>query len=267
MTDMENGRKEKKMTGKEIRKERFFSNGNPVVVAIDHGQYFGPIPGLIDVKPTVSKLSQADGILMTPFVVSHVKETFFRKDGPSLIVRLNWTTALCIPWKYKEAHTKLIVEPDEALSLGADIVLANLTLQSGSEKVDAKNVKVFAEIAKRKEKAGIPLIGEIIPMTPLSNKKKLHKQVKDAVRIAWELGADMIKTYYTGETFEEVVEGVPIPVFVLGGEKMKTEKDALKLAEKAISSGAKGVVFGRNVFQSKDPEQFIQKLKKVVRRK
>ena len=253
------------MTGKEIRTNRFFSNGNPVVVAIDHGQYFGPIPGLIDVKTAILKLSQADGILMTPFVVPQAKEMFFRKDSPSLIIRLNWTTALCIPWQYKKAHTKLIMEPEEALSLGADIVLANLTLQSTSEKVDAENVKVFTEIAKKKEKAGIPLVGEIIPMTPLSNKKKLHKQVKDAVRIAWELGADMIKTYFTGENFSEVVEGVPIPVFVLGGEKMKTEKDALKLAEKAISSGAKGVVFGRNVFQAKDPEQFIRKLKDVVK--
>ena len=253
------------MTGKEIRINRFFSNGNPVVVAIDHGQYFGPIPGLIDVKTTILKLSQADGILMTPFIVPQVKEMFFRKESPSLIIRLNWTTALCIPWKYKKAHTKLIMEPEEALSLGADIVLANLTLQSTSEKVDAENVKVFTEIAKKKEKAGIPLIGEIIPMTPLSNKKKLHKQVKDAVRIAWELGADMIKTYYTGEDFPEVVEGVPIPVFVLGGEKMKTERDAIKLAEKVISSGAKGVVFGRNVFQAKDPEQFILKLKDVVK--
>jgi len=203
--------------------------------------------------------------LMTPFIAPSMGELFTTTSGPSLILRLNWTTALCIPWKYAESHTRPVMEPDEALSAGADVVLANLTLQAGDEKVDAENVRVFSEIARRKERAGVPLIGEVIPLIPISETERLHRHVKEVVRIAWELGADMIKTYYTGERFREVTDGVPIPVFALGGEKMKTEDDALKMAENAVRRGAAGVVFGRNVIQAADPSSFLRRLKSVVK--
>jgi len=106
------------------------------------------------------------------------------------------------------------------------------------------------------------LIGEIIPL--ISSKDKLRTHIKQAVRIAWELGADMIKTIYTGENFNEIINDVPIPVFVLGGEKMKHEKDALDIAQKASEQGAQGIVFGRNIFQSENPTQFIENLKAAI---
>jgi len=254
------------MAGKEIRMSKLFSNGRPVVVAVDHGNYFGPVEGLIDVKKTVANISNADAILMTPFIVPHVKEIFYGKSAPCMILRVNWTTSLCQPWKYREAHTHPVIEPADALSRGADVILAALTLQSGSEKTDAKNVKVFADIAEKADRAGIPLIGEIIPLIPVSEKKRLHNHVRDVVRIAWELGADMIKTLYTGEEFGDVTAGVPIPVFALGGEKTDTEADALLLAKNAIAAGAKGLVFGRNAFQAKDPAAFVESLKGIARR-
>lgn len=252
------------MKGKEIRMRKLFSYGKPVIVAIDHGQYFGPIENLVDLKETLPKIYNADGILMTPFVLSYLKDYFSHQQSPFKILRVNWTTALCIPWGYKISHTTKVIDPEQALSLGADIIIANLTLQNKDEKIDMENVKVLTEISRKKEAAGIPLIVEIIPLIPLNEKKKLHTHVKETVRIAWELGADMIKTYYTGENFNEVVEGVPIPVFVLGGEKMKDEKDALALAQKASEKGADGIVFGRNVFQSSNPVNFIENLKAVI---
>lgn len=254
-----------RMCGKEIRMARLFSRGKPVVVAVDHGNYFGPIEGLVDVKETVSKLSKVDGILMTPFIVEHVKQIFFGKASPSMILRINWTTSLCHPWKYQEAHTRIVMEPVDALARGADAVLAALTLQSGSEKVDAENVRVFAKIARKAEEAGVPLIGEVIPLVSPAERESLHNKVRDIVRIAWELGADLIKTLYTGEKFQEVVSGVPIPVFALGGEKIETEEGALNLARSALSAGAKGVVFGRNVFQAKDPARFVELLQDVAK--
>jgi len=166
------------MTGKEIRTARLFSNGKPIVVAIDHGQYFGPIPGLVDLAETARQVASADAILMSPFVLSRVKPVFYRKEGPSLILRVNWTTALCMPWQYREAHTHPTLEAEEALALGADLVLANLTLQSGCEKTDAENVRVFTKIARQKERAGLPLVGEVIPLIPLTETERLHRHIR-----------------------------------------------------------------------------------------
>jgi len=146
------------MTEKERKIEKFFSYGSPVIVAIDHGQYFGPIEGIESLRKTILKIYNADGILMTPFVFSYIKDFFNSLSSPLVILRVNWTTALCMPWNYKQAHTKLVIEPEEASFSGADAIIANLTLQSGSEKVDSKNVKVFTEIAKKKEKVGMPLL-------------------------------------------------------------------------------------------------------------
>ena len=252
------------MTEKERKIEKFFSYGSPVIVAIDHGQYFGPIEGIESLRKTILKIYNADGILMTPFVFSYIRDFFNSLSSPLVMLRVNWTTALCMPWNYKQAHTNLVIEPEEASFSGADAIIANLTLQSGSEKVDSKNVKVFTEIAKKKEKVGIPLIGEIIPLIPSNEKEKLHTHIKQAVRIAWELGADMIKTIYTGENFNEIIEGVPIPVFILGGDKMKYEEDALSIAKEGAEKGAKGIVFGRNVFQSENPTKFIEQLKATI---
>ena len=84
-------------------------------------------------------------------------------------------------------------------------------------------------------------------------------------RIMAELGADMVKTFYTGESFATVTAGTPIPILALGAKKTKFEKDALRLAASAVRDGARGVVFGRNVVQAREPERFLDALKEVVK--
>jgi len=85
------------------------------------------------------------------------------------------------------------------------------------------------------------------------------------VRIAVEMGADMIKTYYTGDRWNEVCEGVQAPVFGLGSEKTPRTIDALNLARREIGAGGRGVVFGRNVIQHGQPDRFLAALKEVVK--
>jgi DhnA family fructose-bisphosphate aldolase class Ia len=132
--------------------------------------------------------------------------------------------------------------------------------------MDRDNVALFAEIASQKRQAGIPLIGEFYPINPEHMAPvQLHKIVYQACRILAELGADAIKTFYTGEDFAEVVEACPVPIFTLGAEKTPQEIDALNLAYRAIRSGARGVVFGRNVIQADSPARFLKGLKAVVK--
>ena len=83
-----------------------------------------------------------------------------------------------------------------------------------------------------------------------------------ASRIAAELGATIVKTYYC-EDFEKVVAGCPVPIVIAGGKKIE-ERDALKLAHDAVSAGASGVDMGRNIFQSKWPVQMIQAVCGIV---
>jgi DhnA family fructose-bisphosphate aldolase class Ia len=90
--------------------------------------------------------------------------------------------------------------------------------------------------------------------------------LKHICRIGFELGADILKVPYTGdvETFREAVDICPLPIVILGGAKMATERDALVTVAEAIEAGAIGVAFGRNVFQHPNPTGMIKALRKVI---
>jgi DhnA family fructose-bisphosphate aldolase class Ia len=255
------------MTGRDIRLSRLFPQGeNSVIVAIDHGQTFGPMMGLIDFTEAAERLKEADGVLLAPQMIRFSGSLFHGKGSPTVITRLNWNSIHCEPWNYQKAHTVKALSVHAAVAAGAEVVLASLVLQTGSEKRDACNVKVFAQSVQETYELGVPLIGEVFPIAGLrESPDEFHDYIKKTCRIICELGADAIKTFYTGERFAEVTEGVPIPVFALGAEKMEYETDALELAHKAIHAGARGVVFGRNVLQARDPSQFLRGLKEVAK--
>lgn len=255
------------MEGHYIRLNRLFSQGrNVVIVAVDHGEFFGPTPGIMNLPEAIEKIGQADAILISPGMMTHCGHAFGYRGAPMAIVRLNWSTVYCEQWGYRKAHTARVISPAEALALGADLALASLTLRTGDETTDRDNVAIFARLASEKRAAGIPLIGEFYPVAPNDLiREELHSQVSIACRILAELGADAIKTFYTGRRFEEVTSACPVPIFCLGAEKLPKETDALRLAHDALSAGARGVVFGRNVIQAKDPAAFLGALRLVVK--
>ena len=254
------------MTTKEIRLSRLFpEGGQAVVAAMDHGQTFGPMPGLVDFTAAAERLKEADGVLMAPQMLRFSGNLFRGKGSPTAIVRLNWNTIHCEPWHYRQAHSVKAMSVESAVAAGTDVVLASLVLRTGDEAHDAANVQGFAALAEESAKLGIPLIGEVFPVAGFRERPaEFHDYITKMCRIICELGADAIKTFYTGEQFAEVVEGVPIPVFALGAEKFASEIAALELAERATRAGAAGVVFGRNVLQAPDPAQFLRALKEVV---
>ena len=89
------------MQGKGIRLSRLFPDGQgAVIVAMDHGQTFGPMPGAVDFTAAAERLKEADGVLMAPQMVRFSGQLFCGKGSPVAIVRLNWNTIHCEPWHY-----------------------------------------------------------------------------------------------------------------------------------------------------------------------
>lgn len=255
------------MTGKEIRLKRLFSRGNVVIIAADHGEFDGPIPGMIDLPRTLSAAinPEVDGVLLSPGMVRHCAEIFTRRGGPLAVMRVNWSSVYSFHWGYNDAATVPAMSIADALARGADLVLISLTLRTGSEERDARNVEVFCRLLNEANRLGIPAIGEFFPthsseLTP----EEMHEEVHTGARIVAELGADLIKTFYT-HRFREVVAGCPIPILGLGAEKAPTQVEALQLAEREVRDGARGVVFGRNALQVPDPFRFQAALCAVVR--
>ena len=66
---------------------------------------------------------------------------------------------------------------------------------------------------------------------------ELHKKVHASCRILADLGADLIKTFYTHD-FKKVTQRMSVPVLGLGAEKIPTDREALQLAADEIEMEA-----------------------------
>ena len=256
------------MNGKDLKLEKLFNKGeNAVIVAIDHGMFDGPIPGMINLKETAQKINPCvDGVLLSPGMLKHLRPVFNFKGAPMPIVRLNWSSVYCFHWNYNNAYTVVAQTVEQAVANGAEIILASLTLQTGSEETDTRNVEVYSRLVNEAGKYGIPVVGEYFPAhSGTLTREQMHEQVYTSCRILCELGCDMIKTFNTHD-FKKVTESCPVPVFGLGAEKTPLQLQALQLASEEIKDGARGVVFGRNAIQVKDPFAFQAALCEVVKK-
>ena len=127
-----------------IKTSKLFSRGKAVIIACDHGEFDGPISGMVDFSETVSRINkEVDGILLSPGMVRHTGDCFTTKGAPLLIGRLNWNTVYCFHWNYREAVSVEAFSPEEAASLGVEMALISLTMKTGDEKRDARNVEIF----------------------------------------------------------------------------------------------------------------------------
>jgi DhnA family fructose-bisphosphate aldolase class Ia len=255
------------MSGLEIRLQRLFGGGRAVVIALDHGLFDGPIPGMEDLPATARKINpEVDAVLLSPGMMRHCAHVFAGRRRPLAVVRLNWSSVYCFGWNYRAAKSVYSYGVEDGLREGMDIALVSLTLRTGSEERDAANVENFATLTADAHRLGIPVIGEYFPTGHLELKPdELHENVRVGTRITAELGADAIKTFYTCR-FREVTGACPVPVLGLGAEKLPTPADALRLAAAEVKAGAGGVVFGRNAIQLPDPHTFQAALCDVVRK-
>ena len=254
-------------TGEAIRLARLFSEGrNAVVVAVDHGLYFGPLEGMLDLPSVIDRVCGADAVLMAPGMPQHCRSVFSQRGAPACIVRLNWGSNYASMWGYRHSHSVPMLTVADAVAQGADIVIASLSLKNPDEAEDARNVEVFSACVAQKRALGIPLIGEVYPTGGDDYAPEdLQEQIFIGCRIAAELGADLVKTFYTGKGFHEITAATPLPILALGARKLPREIDALNLAAAAVAAGARGIVFGRNVVQSREPDRLLDALQEVVK--
>ena len=76
----------------------------------------------------------------------------------------------------------------------------------------------------------------------------------------------MKKTYLIILFLVSVVyaQNTPVPVFTIGAEKLNTDLDVLKKAKDSVDQGARGIIFGRNIFMADDPVNLVKALNDVI---
>jgi len=252
--------------GVNIRLEKIFrGKKNLVISALDHVMEYGYQPGIEDSRIAIKNCLETDALLLSRFMLQRNWDLFTQRNSPSPVVRINWSSSFYYPLDYREGNTTIASTVEEAVAAGAEAVICSLFLEEDSEVRQTNNVNIFSQVVRQKEKLGIPLIGECYVVEHKDKTdEEVHKKVKRVSRIMAELGADLIKTFYTGKLFNEVVENTTVPVFTIGAEKLKTDYEVLLKAEGSIKKGARGIIFGRNIFMAKKPIELIKALNEVI---
>ena len=222
-----------------------------VMLAVDHGYFQGPTTGLERPGETVAPLLEhADALMLTRGVLRNCVEAGVRVP---IVLRVSGGTSVL---KDDLSDEDLSVSIEDAIRLNASALALSIFVGSPGEKQTLTNL---AKLCDEGQKYGIP----VLAVTAVG--KEMVREARYlglACRIAAELGAQIVKTYYC-EGFENVVGGCPVPVVIAGGKKVE-EREALKLAHNAVSAGAVGVDMGRNIFQSQWPVPMIRAVRSIV---
>ncbi|MEM3185073.1 MAG: 3-hydroxy-5-phosphonooxypentane-2,4-dione thiolase [Conexivisphaerales archaeon] len=237
--------------GLKNRISRITNNGKIIMLAVDHGYFQGPTTGLENPRRTIEPLlPYVDSLMVTRGVLRTSVEP--STDIP-IVLRVSGGTSIL-----KELSNEVVTTSmEEAIRLNASAVAVSIFVGADHEKESLDNL---AKVVDEGERYGMP----VLAVTAVGREMNRDaRYLALASRIAAELGAHIVKTYYC-EDFYKVVEGCPVPVVIAGGKKI-AEKDALQLAYNAIKDGALGVDMGRNIFQSEDPVAMVKALRAVVK--
>jgi DhnA family fructose-bisphosphate aldolase class Ia len=226
---------------------------------------YGDQPGIENAAKAIESCNGTDALLMSRFMLRRHSDLMAAPGAPVPVVRINWSSSFYYPLDYREGNTCIATTVEEAVEAGADAVICSLFLEDGDERRETENVRTFSEVVRQKERLGIPLIGEcyVVEYKQIGP-ERLHEKVKRVARVMAELGADLIKCFFTGDRFHEVVENTPIPVFTIGAEKLATDVAVLEKAAASARQGARGIVFGRNIFMAANPPNLILALNDVM---
>ncbi|HEX9197323.1 MAG TPA: 3-hydroxy-5-phosphonooxypentane-2,4-dione thiolase LsrF, partial [Candidatus Bathyarchaeia archaeon] len=146
----------------------------------------------------------------------------------------------------------------EAVRLNVAAVALSIFVGTPHEHQTLKNLGRLVNLG---EDYGVPVLA--VTAVGKELEKRDARYLGLACRIAAEIGAHFVKTYYC-EDFAKVVKGCPVPLVVAGGPKLETELDAFELAHEAVSEGAVGVDMGRNIWQSEHPVAMIKAIREIV---
>ncbi|MCG9478580.1 MAG: hypothetical protein K9H14_00010 [Actinomycetia bacterium] len=254
------------MSGIDLRiKKLFKGKKNLVISALDHVMEYGVQAGIENSREAINNCKGVDALLLSRFMLKRNWDLFGEVTSPLPVVRINWTSSFYYPLDYREGNTTIATTVEEAVEAGAQAVICSLFLEEDNQKRETDNIAVFTEVVRQKEKLGIPLIGECYVVEHMDkSSSEVHNKVKRISRVMVELGADLVKTFFTGDRFNEVVENTPVPIFTIGAEKLNTDLEVLEKAYSSVKKGARGIIFGRNIFMADNPNSLIKALNEVI---
>ncbi|WKS80452.1 3-hydroxy-5-phosphonooxypentane-2,4-dione thiolase [Edwardsiella tarda] len=239
--------------GMQSRLSRIFNpySGHTVMLAFDHGYFQGPTTGLERIDVNIAPLFAHTDVLMCTrgILRSCVPPT----SNKPVVLRASGANSILT----ELSNEAIAVAMDDAVRLNACAVAAQVYIGSEHEHQSIKNIIQLVDAGIR---VGMPTMA----VTGVGKEMvRDQRYFSLATRIAAEMGAQIIKTYYVDQGFERIAAGCPVPIVIAGGKKLP-EREALEMCWRAIDQGASGVDMGRNIFQSHAPIAMLKAVHAVV---
>jgi len=233
------------------------SDGHALFLPIDHGYFQGPTRKLEEPRKTVEPLlPYTDALFITRGVLRSsvdpdaAKPIILRVSGGASVVGKDL------------ANEGITTSMEEAIRL--NVCAVGISIFVGSE-YERESLLNLSKLVDEGEKYGIPVMA--VTAVGKELRKRDARYLALACRIAAELGARVVKTYYCEEGFEKVVKGCPVPVVMAGGPKVDTELEVFEFVSDGIQKGAIGVNLGRNIWQNDFPVAMIKAIRAIVHQK
>jgi putative autoinducer-2 (AI-2) aldolase len=229
-------------------------DGKALFLPIDHGYFQGPTHKLEKPGETIRPLLQyADALMLTRGVLRNCVDPANTKP---IILRVSGGTSVV---GEDLANEGLITSLNEIVRLNASAVSMSVFVGS---KYEHQSLLNLARLVDECEDYGIPVMA--VTAVGKELEKREARYLALSCRIAAELGARVVKTYYCTENFEKVVEGCPVPVVMAGGPKANSELEVFEFIHDGIVKGAIGVNLGRNIWQSEHPVAAIRAIRAII---
>ncbi|MFW6265432.1 MAG: 2-amino-3,7-dideoxy-D-threo-hept-6-ulosonate synthase [Halanaeroarchaeum sp.] len=242
--------------GKTARLDRIGRDGRFVTIPMDHGITMGPVRGLVDIEATIDAVTRggADAVLTQKGIASRVHPN---KNGKGYIVHLNGSTTI----GPDENDKRVTGTVEDAVRAGADAVSFHINVGSVHE---PDQIADLAELTTEADRLGMPVLAMAYARGPGVDEHDAEN-LGHAVRLAEELGADVVKTAYSGdaESFEHVANAARLPVIIAGGSP-QGDLATLENVQGVIEAGGAGVSMGRTIFQHDDPYAMTSAVAAVV---
>lgn len=248
---------------KALRMEKMLPKGKGLWIPIDHGLSDYPNPGLEDTESLIRKLIEAkvDVIVAQKGLVSHFSH-LCEGTQTNMVIHLSASTR----HGGGDVGRKVLVgNPSEILSRGGIGASAQVNMGTDGE---AGMLEALGKVTTDSHHIGLPVLGMVYArgsnLNPVSGDKT--QGVAQAARIAFEIGCDIAKTTWTGdsESFKQVTSAAPIPMLVAGGANTSDTRSVLIMVEEAMKAGASGVCMGRQVFAHEYPGKMAMALRRII---
>jgi 3-hydroxy-5-phosphonooxypentane-2,4-dione thiolase len=232
-------------------------DGRCFFLPIDHGYFQGPTHCLEKPAETIKPLlPYCDGLFVTRGVLRAVIDPSNTKP---IILRVSGGTSMIGSDLANEGLTTSI---EEIIRLNASAVGISVFVGSDYEHQTLMNL---AKLVNDCENYGIPVMA--VTAVGKELEKRDARYLALSCRIAAELGARIVKTYWCKEDFDKVVSGCPVPVVIAGGPKCETELEVFEFVYDGLQKGAIGINLGRNVWQGVHPVAIASALRAIVHEK